>query len=312
MFKNTRLVIKALSGFLGLTIVTQILLGAWVRLTNSGMSCPDWPLCYGLLFPSFEKITELGVTEYSYFQIFLEWIHRANAAFIIGPLTIILFLYIILNKKLDKIFNTYSFYLIALLGIQGLFGGLTVMKSNIPWSVALHLASAFFLFFIVINIFLLSLDFRKPSFLIKGLEKNLIYTSTIMIVITACAGAFTSKYGASLACSKWPFCNNSLYPNFNDQFEVIHFIHRVLAFILVLLLIFLLFRLKRYYNYFNLSNKIAFYLIPSIIFLQVTIGALLIIYKIPIWMGVFHQFMGLLLFSTLSIFIFNVRVKSLK
>jgi len=312
MFKNPRLVIKVLSGILGLTIVTQILLGAWVRLTNSGMSCPDWPLCYGLLFPSFEKITELGVTEYSYFQIFLEWIHRANAAFIIGPLTIILFLYIILNKKLDKIFNTYSFYLIALLGIQGLFGGLTVMKSNIPWSVALHLASAFFLFFIVINIFLLSLDLRKPSFLIKGLEKNLIYTSTIMIVITACAGAFTSKYGASLACSQWPYCNDSLYPNFNDQFEVIHFIHRVLAFVLVLLLFFLLFRLKRYYNYFNLSNKIALYLIPSIIFLQVTIGALLITYKIPIWMGVFHQFMGLLLFSTLSIFIFNVRVKSLK
>ena len=144
MFKNTRLVIKILSGFLGLTIVTQILLGAWVRLTNSGMSCPDWPLCYGLLFPSYQKITELGVIEYSYFQIFLEWIHRANAAFIIGPLAIILFLYIILNKKLDKIFKTYSFYLIALLGIQGLFGGLTVMKSNIPWSVALHLASAFF------------------------------------------------------------------------------------------------------------------------------------------------------------------------
>ncbi|MEC8099776.1 MAG: COX15/CtaA family protein [Pseudomonadota bacterium] len=312
MFKNPRLVVKILSGFLGLTIVTQILLGAWVRLTNSGMSCPDWPLCYGLFFPSYQKITQLGVVEYSYFQIFLEWIHRANAAFIIGPLTIILFLYIILNKKLDKIFKTYSFYLIALLGIQGLFGGLTVMKSNIPWSVALHLASAFFLFFIVINIFLLSLDFRKPSFLIKGLEKNLIYTSTIMILITACAGAFTSKYGASLACSKWPFCNDSLYPNFNDQFEVIHFFHRVLAFILVILLFFLFFRLKRYYNNFNLSNKIAFYLIPSIIFLQVTIGALLITYKIPIWMGIFHQFMGLLLFSTLSIFIFNVRVKSLK
>ena len=52
------------------------------------------------IFPSFEKITELGVIEYSYFQIFLEWIHRANAAFIIGPLTIILFLYIILNRKI--------------------------------------------------------------------------------------------------------------------------------------------------------------------------------------------------------------------
>ena len=312
MFNNPRLIIKILSGFLGLTIVTQILLGAWVRLTGSGMSCPDWPLCYGLFFPSYEKINKLQIIEYSYFQIFLEWIHRANAAFIIGPLTIILFLYVILNKKLDKIFKTYSLYLIVLLGIQGLFGGLTVIKANIPWSVALHLASALFLLFIVLNIFLLSLDIRKPNFLLKRLEKNLIYISTIMILMTACAGAFTSKYGASLACSKWPFCNDSFYPNFNDQFEVIHFIHRVLAIILLIILFLLLYRLKRYYSHFDISNKIAFYLIPSIIFLQVTVGALLIVYKIPIWMGVFHQFMGLLLFSTLSFFVFNVRVKSLK
>ena len=119
-----------------------------------------------------KKLLKLGVIEYSYFQIFLEWIHRANAAFIIGPLTIILFLYIILNKKLDKIFKTYSFYLIALLGIQGLFGGLTVMKSNIPWSVALHLASAFFLFFIVINIFLLLTRYKKTNFFNKRIRKK--------------------------------------------------------------------------------------------------------------------------------------------
>ena len=90
MFKNTRLVIKTLSGILGLTIVTQILLGAWVRLTNSGMSCPDWPLCYGLLFLVLKKLLSLGLSIFLHFQIFLEWIHRANAAFIIGPLAIII------------------------------------------------------------------------------------------------------------------------------------------------------------------------------------------------------------------------------
>ena len=37
----------------------------------------------------------------------------------------------------------FSYYLIVLLSIQGLLGGLTVFKSNIPWSVAIHLASAF-------------------------------------------------------------------------------------------------------------------------------------------------------------------------
>ena len=254
MFNNPKLVIRVLSGVLILTIITQIILGAWVRLTGSGMSCPDWPLCYGFFFPSYEKINEIGVTEYSYFQIFLEWIHRANAAFIIGPLTIILFIYMIVNKKIVKIFKRYSFFLIILLGIQGLLGGLTVMKSNIPWSVALHLASAFLLLYVVLNIFLLTFDKKKSYFFIKGFEKNLIYISTFMILITACAGAFTSKYGASLACAEWPYCNNSLYPNLNDQFEIIHFIHRVLAFLLLVLIGFLIYRLKRYYSFFFLRN----------------------------------------------------------
>ena len=310
MFKSHRLIIGCLSGMLVLTIIIQIILGAWVRLTGSGMSCPDWPLCYGFFFPSYEKIMQLGVLEYTYFQIFLEWVHRANAAFIIGPLTLLLFLFIILNKNVKKSFKTYSYYLIILLGFQGLLGGLTVMKSNIPWSVAIHLASAFMLLYIALRIFLIAFGQRNSNFLVKSFEKNLIYFSALMILVTACAGAFTSKYGASLACANWPYCNKNLYPNLNDQFEVIHFIHRVLAFLLVLLLVFLMYRLSKYYKYFTLINKMVFFLIPIIIFFQVSLGALLIVFKVPIWMGVFHQFMGLLLFSGLSVFIFNVKVKN--
>ena len=52
MSKNSKLIIRYLSGFLVLTIIIQIILGAWVRLTGSGVSWPDWPLCYGFFFPS--------------------------------------------------------------------------------------------------------------------------------------------------------------------------------------------------------------------------------------------------------------------
>ena len=50
MFKNYLLTVRYFSILLIFTIVIQILLGAWVRLTGSGMSCPDWPLCYGYFF----------------------------------------------------------------------------------------------------------------------------------------------------------------------------------------------------------------------------------------------------------------------
>ncbi|PPR26188.1 MAG: Heme A synthase [Alphaproteobacteria bacterium MarineAlpha9_Bin4] len=310
MLKNYSLIIKATSSFLLFTIIIQILLGAWVRLTGSGMSCPDWPLCYGFFFPSYEKINALGITEYTYFQIFLEWIHRANAAFIIGPITIILFLYLIFNAKVEKKIKKYSYYLIILLGIQGLLGGLTVIKSNIPWSVAIHLASAFLLFYIVLNIFLLTFDDSKHKIIVTKFLKNLCYITLCLALITACAGAFTSKYGASLSCSSWPSCNEKFFPNISDQFEIIHFTHRVLAFCLVTLILYVLFRLKNSFKHLPYRSKVAYILIPVIIFLQIIIGASLIVFEIPIWMGIFHQFMGLLLFASITIMLSNLKEKS--
>ncbi len=310
MPKDSLLIIRFSTGFLLLTIVLQILLGAWVRLTGSGMSCPDWPLCYGLIFPSYNKIVELGITDYTYFQIFLEWIHRANAAFVIGPMTVILFLYLIFNRRVEKKIKKYAYYLIVLLGIQGLLGGLTVFKSNIPWSVAIHLASAFLLFYIVLNILLLAFNSSKQNIYVDKFLNKLIYLSLSMALITACAGAFTSKYGASLSCSKWPLCNEGFFPNYNDQFEIIHFTHRLLAFLLVLLIICSLFKLKKYFKILPYRSKVVYLFIPGIIFMQIIIGALLIVLEVPTWIGIFHQFMGLLLFGSITILLSNIKEKS--
>ena len=68
----------------------QIVLGAVVRLTGSGISCPDWPLCYGLWFPTPAKLAALGGIDYSFAQVMFEWTHRFNAAVVVGPLTLAL------------------------------------------------------------------------------------------------------------------------------------------------------------------------------------------------------------------------------
>ena len=310
MFKNYLLTVRYLSILLIITIVIQILLGAWVRLTGSGMSCPDWPLCYGYFFPTYNKINALGVLEYSYFQIFLEWVHRANAAFIIGPLTVILFLYIIFNKKTDYKIRKLSYYLIFMLTVQGMLGGLTVFKSNIPWSVAIHLASAFLLLYLVLNILLHTYQQGKRNFYVDKILFKLIYTSLFLSLITACAGAFTSKYGASLSCSSWPFCNEKIFPNFYDQFETIHFLHRFLALSLASFLFFSLLKLKNIFKNLPQISKVVTIFIPIIILIQIFIGALLIFYEVPTWMGIFHQFMGLLLFANITVLTFNVRLQN--
>ena len=302
-------IIYIISIFLLLTIFIQITLGAWIRLTGSGMSCPDWPLCYGMFIPTYSKIILLENISYSYYQIFLEWIHRANAAILIGPLCLILSSIIIFNKSLSISFKKLSYALLVLLMIQGLLGGLTVFKSNIPWSVAIHLICAFLLFYVVLNI-ILNISINEKNFLyIKNNIRVNIILSGIIAMITASLGSFTSKYGASLSCSKWPKCNDSLFPNISSSFEVIHFSHRLLAFILIIFLVLIFYKLFKYLSKMSDFFKIIYLLIPGIILLQVLVGALLIYFEVPIWMGVFHQASGLLLFSLISIMLFYTKTK---
>ncbi len=302
-------IIKYASISLLLLIFLQILLGAWVRLTGSGMSCPDWPLCYGMLIPLPEKVMAIENMQYTYYQVFLEWIHRANAAFLIGPLSLLLAITIIFNKSKVNCSSRLAYILLFLLAIQGLLGGLTVFKSNIPWSVAVHLVCAFLLFFIALNIFLTTINIRSTLPTSKFTRLN-IFTSGLLIMLTGAAGAFTSKSGASLACKNWPGCNQKFLPNINDVFEVIHFSHRFLAFLFIIsifLLIYFLF--NKYYQMSNLYKKV-FLSIPIIMIFQTIVGGLLIYFNVPIWMGVFHQGTGLLLFSLIGIMLYYSRIEN--
>ena len=293
--------IRVVGYFLLFSIFLQIILGAWVRLTGSGMSCPDWPLCYGFIFPTPSKIEAIGNIEYTYFQIFLEWVHRANAAFIIGPICITFSLFMIFINKDLLLFKKYAYLLLTLIIIQGGLGGLTVFKSNIPWSVAIHLIFAFLLYLVTLIIIIKTYDIKNNIFSVNVFIKTNTLIIGILTMMAAALGAFTSKYGASLSCYAWPGCGDSFFPKLSDMFEVIHFSHRLVALFLVLSLAVLFVTLTNYMKAISNRIKKILILIFSIIIFQVIVGAFLIFMKVPIWMGVFHQATGLLLFTLITL-----------
>ena len=67
-------------------VYALIVLGAVVRSTNSGLSCPDWPTCYGHWVPLPGDIAAVPNLGYSYGQVMLEWVHRLIAGVLVGPL----------------------------------------------------------------------------------------------------------------------------------------------------------------------------------------------------------------------------------
>ena len=307
--KNNLIYIRIIGLILLFSIFLQIILGAWVRLTGSGMSCPDWPLCYGFIFPTPNKIEGIPNINYSYFQIFLEWIHRANAAFIIGPICLIFSSYIILKKNLNNFLKKYAYLLILLIVIQGGLGGLTVFKSNIPWSVAIHLIFAFLLYLTTLLIILKTYDLVPNIFIANKFIKITTFLSGFFTMTAAALGAFTSKYGASLSCNNWPGCTDIFLPNFSDMFQVIHFSHRVIAMLLVLVLISLFIAFMKYFKDVSKNIRLILLGISFIIVTQVIIGALLIYKEVPIWMGIFHQSVGLLLFTLIVLLYTHISLK---
>ena len=307
---KTKLQIIRIIGFtLLFSIFLQIILGAWVRLTGSGMSCPDWPLCYGFIFPTPSKIENIANVNYTYFQIFLEWIHRANAALVIGPICLIFSFFIIFNKNINAFFNKFAYLLLILILIQGGLGGLTVFKSNIPWSVAIHLIFAFLLYLTTLLIIIKTYDISNNTFIVNKPIKFFTFLSGFLTMCAAALGAFTSKYGASLSCNSWPGCSEKFLPNFNDIFQIIHFSHRVIAMLLVLVLISLFIMLSKYFK--SVSNSIKLILLSMfiIIFFQIVIGALLIRLEVPIWMGIFHQSIGIFLFTLIVLLYSHIKLK---
>ncbi|MEC9332646.1 MAG: COX15/CtaA family protein, partial [Candidatus Thermoplasmatota archaeon] len=130
--------------------------GGWVRISDAGESCPDWPTCFGtwgfdVSAEDQEKWWEENPDEvdsrgaehrYTSDQIFTEWLHRGLVG-IIG----ILVLYsqytawALRDEIGEKIYKIH-FLVTVLLVMQAVVGYITVDLDNAPWTVALHLFMA--------------------------------------------------------------------------------------------------------------------------------------------------------------------------
>ena len=148
--------IKNLSLFGVCFAFVVIALGAWTRLVDAGLGCPDWPGCYGfVVFPTDAAEIALAESRYPAFPYDInkaipEVVHRYFAATL--GLIAILLTYISFKTKEDKKLRWWSLGLLVFICCQGLFGYLTVSLKLLPIIVTGHLFGGFFtlsLFFFI-------------------------------------------------------------------------------------------------------------------------------------------------------------------
>ena len=269
----------------------QIVLGALTRLTGSGLACPDWPLCYGLLFPTPAKLAALPAVDFTYFQVMLEWSHRFNAAALVAPLILGLVMLGVSLIRTRPQLNWLAGLAISLLLIQGGLGRFTVLDRNSPWSVAVHLSVA--LVFLGVLIWAYRAARPEPPVLIPAARRLVVGGAAVLVLATMASGAMMAKSGATLACGGWPLCDGAWIPDLSDGAVRLHFCHRLLAIATALVVVAAAWRLH--------PMRPA----AAVIGIQVLVGAGVVVAFAgdslagQVAAGAIHQAIGVVLFATL-------------
>ena len=204
-----------------------VLFGAFTRLTDSGLGCPDWPGCYGSASP-FGAQTQIDAAQsamptgpVTHGKAWIEMVHRYLATGV-GVLITVLAVasWIEVRKRRAAISPWWATATFVWVCLQGAFGALTVTMKLYPAIVTLHLLGGLGL------LVLLAAQGQAyvpaPLKLSRGLVLGTVAVFVASIVQVALGGWVSTNY-AVLACSDFPTCQGSWWPtmDFDHGFTVL-------------------------------------------------------------------------------------------
>ncbi len=244
-----------------------VVFGAFTRLSDSGLGCPDWPGCYGQASPwgaqqpirAAEAALPSGAVTWS--KAWIEMVHRYFAS-LVGAL--VLFLAVVSlwrTKEADERLGCgLAWFTLAWILLQGAFGALTVTMKLFPLIVTLHLLGGLGLLALLawqVGLLRFGLGLSKPVWVGAGLRWAVVAALLLLVAQIALGGWVSTNY-AVLACNTFPQCQESWWPemDFAQGFELwralgqtamgdwlpmpalvaIHYAHRLGAYVLVLAL----------------------------------------------------------------------------
>ena len=292
--------LKIISGITVLSALIQITLGGIVRVTESGLGCPDWPLCFEQIVPSFTDTVTATATETA-----IEYSHRISGAILI---LLVLTTTIISWKKLNefnttKIFSTLTSILVL---ITGAFGGITVITELPWWSVLIHLSLAEFTLASSLVVWISTWESLKTINYIPNINfEKLTFISLIGLLILILFGSFMVGFGYGSSCSSWPFCGNGLFPT--EKPYLINMLHRLISLLVGIILIYTAFKGWKIYKN-NILGKLNKALIYSFI-LQIIFGAMIMWMKFHPHIKLTHYIFATIIWTLLIMIITITYIK---
>ena len=252
-----------------------IVVGGIVRVTGSGLGCPDWPLCYGRIIPPFE------------FEALIEYTHRLVAS-LTSPLILATTVMAWLKYRGKRWVTGLSATSLVLLAIQVVLGGITVLTETPPNIVAVHLGTALLILAlqIVIAVLAFRLDRGRPAQLsLKTPLARYGMATSVSTFLLLVSGALVTSTGASASCAGWPFCDGLIWPA--TLLSQVHMLHRIIAGLTGLLIISLAIAAYRR----RADRPVAFIaaaVTGVLLVAQVIVGAFNVLYGFPMVINGLH------------------------
>ncbi len=198
-----------------------IALGSFTRLTDSGLSCPDWPGCYGKLY-----VGSVG-SLLTHFRMWAEMSHRYVAGILSVAILLCLIVLLFNRKEVRPLQWFFAAILFLLLLYQPLLGMWTVTLKLHPSIVSQHLLSGLSLMVLVALQWMYFSDaFSKKIAIPQRYVKPLAAAGAFLVFLIYCQlflGAWTSTNYAGLSCDSFPFCHMGHWSyQFKGAFNLFH------------------------------------------------------------------------------------------
>ncbi len=317
-----------------------VVFGAYVRLSNAGLGCPDWPGCYGHVTPAGAAAADAGTAQ-APLQVGKAWremIHRYGAT-TLGLIILTIATLALRWRRHAQVPVALPLALVGLVIFQGLLGMWTVTLLLKPLVVTAHLA---FGLTTLSLLWWLWLSLRRPAGQWPGMGtpvrsdaaaalllpapqglRRLCTIALLALIVQILLGGWTSTNYAAVACPDFPQCQASWWPaaDFRDAFVVwrglginyeggvldsasrvaIHFTHRLGALAATLCLLLAAILTLRLRR--QSASRRAAWAVVAALSLQLCIGISMVLRGFPLLLATAHNAgAALLLLATLALY----------
>ena len=219
-------------------IATYVLIvaGGLVRATDSGLGCPDWPLCFGDWVPPADL------------NAWIEHTHRLIAAIAVGPLVgLVALITVLTRRRRDRVLLWAAVVAGILVIVQALLGGQVVIRQLQRELVTAHLGMALTVLAMTIIIADRAANghFPRPA---RGGPTLLVLVTGAAVFAQMLLGSWVTGHNAGLAFTDFPLMNGSLAPDLATVEQGIQLAHRALAVVVLVLVVWMTRAVRRSTN----------------------------------------------------------------